>query len=138
MAKLSIRRNWSAYAEILLDDKAPAFSKGGRASSRTLAHGAFYAGARSTLQVLAFILERGDIEQLHRTIASQGRQINVITGLAPRKRRHCGQRQLDFPGVLPQLRWLPVCLIMKVTGPIRVFEFPSAINTGLPELRSAA
>lgn len=37
---------------------------GGKVFSRTLAHGAFYAGARSTLKVLAFMLERGDIEQL--------------------------------------------------------------------------
>jgi hypothetical protein len=49
-----------------------------------------------------------------------------------------GQRQLDFPGVLPQLRWLPACLMMKVTGPVRFLEFSSAINTGLPEVRSAA
>jgi hypothetical protein len=52
------------------------------------AHGAFYAGARSTLRVLAHMLERGDIEQLHRTIERQGRQIKVILGDASRKRRH--------------------------------------------------
>ena len=63
-------------------------SKGGRAFSRALAHGAFYAGARSTLKVLAYMLEHGDIEQLHRTIERQGRQIRVIQGYAPRKRRH--------------------------------------------------
>ena len=88
MAKLSIRRNWTMYADIMLEDNTIASSKGGRIFCRTLAHGAFYAGARSTLQVLAHMLERGDIEELHRTIASQGRQIKVITGLAPRKRRH--------------------------------------------------
>jgi hypothetical protein len=89
MAKLSIRRNWTAYADIIFEDKTLASSKGGgRIFCRTLAHGAFYAGARSTLQVLAYMLERGDIEELHRTIAGQGRQIKVIAGLAPRKRRH--------------------------------------------------
>ncbi len=50
-----------------------------------------------------------------------------------------GQRQLDFPGVLPQLRWLPACLSMKVTGPVRLFEFSSAIlvfqKCGLPRKR---
>ena len=88
MAKLSIRRNWTMYADIMLEDNTIASSKGGRIFCRTLAHGAFYAGARSTLQVLAYMLEQGDIDQLHRTIAQQGRQIRVIAGLAPRKRRH--------------------------------------------------
>jgi len=46
------------------------------------------AGARSLLQVLAHMLERGDIEELHRTISQQGRQIKVVAGLAPQKRRH--------------------------------------------------
>jgi len=32
-----------------------------------------------------------------------------------------GQRQLDFPGVLPQLRWLPACLTVKVTALVRSF-----------------
>jgi hypothetical protein len=40
------------------------------------------------LKVLAYMLEHGDIDQLHRTIQRQGRQINVIQGLAPRNRRH--------------------------------------------------
>ena len=88
MTKLSIRRNWTAYAEILSEDETLASSKGGRKFCRALAHGAFYAGASSTLQVLAYMLEQGDIDQLHRTIAQQGRQIRVIAGLAPRKRRH--------------------------------------------------
>ena len=88
MTKLSIRRLWTLYADIMFRDNTIASSKGGRMFSRTLAHGAFYAGARSTLKVLGYMLERGDIEQLHRTIDRQGRQINVITGLAPRKRRH--------------------------------------------------
>ena len=54
-------------------------------SSRTVAHGAFYAGAKSTLKVLAYMLERGDIEELHRTIEREGRQIRVLQGYAPRK-----------------------------------------------------
>lgn len=79
---------WMMYADIMFRDRTIASSRGGRAFSRTLPHGAFYAGARSTLQVLAYMLERGDIEELHRTIERQGRQIKVIQGYAPRKRRH--------------------------------------------------
>ena len=88
MTTLSIRRLWVMYQEIMFADNAIAASKAGRMFTRTLAHAAFYDGARSTLKVLPHMLERGDIEQLHRTIESQGRQINVITRLAPRKRRH--------------------------------------------------
>jgi len=79
---------WTMYADIMFNEGTIASSKGGRAISRTIAHGAFYAGARSTLKVLAFMLERGDMEELHRTIAQQGRQIRVLRGYAPRKRRH--------------------------------------------------
>ena len=74
--------------DIIFEDGTLASTKGGRVFCRTLAHGTFYAGARSTLQVLAYMLEHGDIEELHRTIAQQGRQIKVVAGLAPRKRRH--------------------------------------------------
>jgi hypothetical protein len=76
------------YAGIMFSDNTIAASRGGRAFFRTLAHGAFYAGARSTLKVLAHTLERGDLEKLHRTIERQGRQINALQGYAPRKRRH--------------------------------------------------
>ena len=62
MTKLSIRRMWTIYADIMFRDNTIASSRGGRAFSRTLAHGAFYAGARSTLKVLAYMLEHGDIE----------------------------------------------------------------------------
>ena len=86
--KLSIRRMWTMYADIMFRQNTIVASKGGRAFSATLAHDAFYADARGNLKVLAQMLERGDLEQLHRTIAQQGRQINVISGLAPRKRRH--------------------------------------------------
>lgn len=69
MATLSIRRMWTMYANIMFQDDTIAVSKTGRAFSRTVARAAFYAGARSTLKVLAFMLERGEIEELHRTIA---------------------------------------------------------------------
>jgi hypothetical protein len=63
MTTLSIRRLWVMYQAIMFADDAIAAGKGGRMISRTLAHTAFYAGARSTLKVLAHMLERGDIEQ---------------------------------------------------------------------------
>jgi hypothetical protein len=55
MTKLSIRRNWKMYCDIMFRDNTTASSKGGRAFSRAFAQGAFYAGASSTLQVLAHI-----------------------------------------------------------------------------------
>jgi hypothetical protein len=45
MKKLSIRRNWTAYADMLLNDETIVSSKAGRMFCRTIAHGAFYAGA---------------------------------------------------------------------------------------------
>jgi hypothetical protein len=49
MTTLSIRRMWTMYAHIMFEDNTIASSKGGRTFSRTLARGAFYAGARSVL-----------------------------------------------------------------------------------------
>jgi hypothetical protein len=88
MTELSIRRNWTMYADIIFEDGTLASTKGGRMFCRSLAHGAFYAGARSTLQALAYMLDHGDIGGLHRTIAQPGRQLRVIAGIAPRKRLH--------------------------------------------------
>ena len=76
------------YADIMFQDTTIAASRGGRAFCRTLARGAFYTGARSALKILAYMLQQGDIEELHRTIEGQGRQIRVIQAYAPRKRRH--------------------------------------------------
>jgi hypothetical protein len=42
-------------------------------------------GARRVLKVLAHMLEHGDVDESHRTIERQGRQIRVIQGLRPRK-----------------------------------------------------
>lgn len=49
--------NWTAYAEILFEDKTFASTKGDRIFCRTLAQGAFYAGASSSRQVLTHMLE---------------------------------------------------------------------------------
>jgi hypothetical protein len=37
--------------------------------------------------VLAYTLEHGDIDELHRTIERPGRQLKELPGYAPRKRR---------------------------------------------------
>jgi hypothetical protein len=52
------------------------------------AQAAFYAGARSTLKVLGYLLEWDDEDELHRTIERHARQIKAIQGLRPRARRH--------------------------------------------------
>ena len=48
---------------------------------------AFYSGARGVLKVLAYLIDRGDYEELHATINRYGRQIEKMDG----------RRQLDFP-----------------------------------------
>jgi hypothetical protein len=65
---LSIRRLWVMYQDIMFRDNTIAASRGGRIFARTLAHSSFYAGARSVLKVLAYTLERGDLDELHCTI----------------------------------------------------------------------
>jgi len=83
MTTLSIRRLWTLYKRVTV-----AHGVGSSRRDLALAHGAFYSGARGVLKVLDQMLEHGDIDELHRTLRRQGRQINVIQGLAPRKRRH--------------------------------------------------
>jgi hypothetical protein len=83
MTTLSIKRLWTLY-------KAVARAHGTVGSKRHLALSrlAFYSGARGVLKVRAHMLEQGDIDELHRTIQRQGRQIRVNQGLRPRKGRH--------------------------------------------------
>jgi hypothetical protein len=69
------------YKKLLVED-------GLSRRDQVLAQGAFYAGARGVLKVLAYLLERGDDEELRRTIQRQGRQIKALQGLRPRARRH--------------------------------------------------
>jgi hypothetical protein len=49
---------------------------------------AFYAGARGTLKVLAYLLERGEYEEMHATIKHQGRLIERIRSRRVRDKRH--------------------------------------------------
>jgi hypothetical protein len=53
-----------------------------------ISHLAFYSGARGLLKVLAYLIERGDYEELHEIIRRQGRQIDRIQARRPRARRH--------------------------------------------------
>jgi hypothetical protein len=81
MTALSLRRLWTIYKKILAND-------GMTKRELTLARDSFYSGARGVLKVLAYLIEQGDHDELHRTIERHGRQINRIQGLRPRARRH--------------------------------------------------
>jgi hypothetical protein len=52
------------------------------------AQDAFYNGARSVFQVLAHLLEQGELDELHRTIQRHGRQIDVIRRSWRTAKRH--------------------------------------------------
>jgi hypothetical protein len=78
MTALSLRGLWSIYKKILAED---GFGK----RQLLFAQAAFFAGARSTLEVLAYLLEHGEDEELHRIIERQGRRIGS------RRRRGCGR-----------------------------------------------
>jgi len=77
----SLRRLWSMYKKILVED-------GASRRDQILAQGAFYSGARCVLKVLDHLLEAGDVEELQRVIRRHGRTIRVLHGERPRKRRH--------------------------------------------------
>ena len=49
---------------------------------------AFYTGARRVFKVLGYLIERGDIEELHKVIERQAKQIKSLRGLRPQARRH--------------------------------------------------
>ncbi len=71
--KLSLRVLWNLY-------KRTAIAQGIGASRRdlTLAHVAFYSGARGVLRVLDYMLEHGEQDAALRTIRRFGKQIKVI------------------------------------------------------------
>jgi hypothetical protein len=81
MAALSLRRLWTMYKKLLLEDGL------GR-RDQVLAQAAFYSGARAVLKVLAYLLEHGEDDELRRTIERHGRQIRALQGLRPQARRH--------------------------------------------------
>ena len=59
-------------ADIMFSDISIASSKAGKSCSRTLTHGAFYAGARSTLNVPAYMLRDGAVKLLNLTALASG------------------------------------------------------------------
>lgn len=81
MTTLSLRRLWTMYKRVLAED---AFGR----LDLVFAQAAFYAGARSTLKVLDYLLEHGDDEAVCKLIRRHGRQIRTIQGLRPRATRH--------------------------------------------------
>ena len=88
MPALSLRHLWVTYKRILLQHTSSA-TKHDQAIANMFAREAFYSGARAVLKVLGDMLEKGDYDELHRTIGHQARLINKIQGREqPRPRRH--------------------------------------------------
>jgi hypothetical protein len=82
MTTLSLRRLWTIY-------KRTALAHGtGSKRDLLLSQVAFYSGARGVLKVLAYMIEHGDYDELHKVIQRQGRQIKALQGLRLRARRH--------------------------------------------------
>ena len=81
MATLSLRRLWTIYNRTAVE---PGSSK--RDLLRTQL--AFYSGARGVLKVLAYLIERGEYEELHATIRHEGRQIEKLRSRRRRTKPH--------------------------------------------------
>ena len=77
-----MRRLWTIYKRTSV-----AYDTGGK-RDLAIPHLAFYRGARGVLKAVAYLIERGDYEELHEIIKQQGRQIDRIQGRRPRARRH--------------------------------------------------
>ena len=75
---LSLRRLWTIYKQTAIDH-------GAGKRELTIANDAFYSGARGVLMVLDHMAERGDLDELNRTISRFGKQIRAIRRL-PRSR----------------------------------------------------
>ena len=83
----SVRRLWTTYRKLALVRRV-----GHSELEILLMNTAFYAGARGVLKVLAKLLERGELDELHSIIRHQGRQIAKIENRPeppqrPRRRR---------------------------------------------------
>jgi hypothetical protein len=79
--KLSLRVLWTLYKRIAI-----AQGIGNSKRDLTLAHVAFYSGARGVLRVLDYMLEHGEQDTALRTIRRFGRQIKVIQGQRSRRK----------------------------------------------------
>ena len=80
MATLSLRRLW-------VISKRAAMREGLSPRERINTQLVFYCGARGVLRVLAYLMERGDYEELHATIRRHARQIEKFRQ-RPSRRRH--------------------------------------------------
>lgn len=81
----SLRRLWTMYKRQILQKELRIVR---RNEVQILAQNAFYLGAYSTLQALAFPLEHGDYEEANRYIERYGRQLKAMRGEVRRKTRH--------------------------------------------------
>ncbi len=81
MTALSLRRLWLIYKRTTI-----AQGIGDSRRDLALAHIAFYSGARGVLRVLDQMLSDGDYDDLHETIARQGRAIRALQGRRRRPR----------------------------------------------------
>lgn len=75
----------SAPVDDVQENRAPG-GPGGitrRNHTQVLAQNAFYYGACGVLQSLARLLERGDVEEMHRVIERHGRRISAVRKLPP-------------------------------------------------------
>jgi hypothetical protein len=79
---LSLRRLWTIYK------RTSVVTGTGGKRDVAITQLAFYSGARGVLKVLAYLLEQGELAELHQTIRHQGRQIEKIRGRRMRARRH--------------------------------------------------
>jgi hypothetical protein len=85
---LSVRRLWTTYKKLAVVRRV-----GHSDLEILLMNTAFYAGARGVLKVLAELLERGELEELHRIIRHQGRQIARIENRPEPPRRSRRRRR---------------------------------------------
>jgi hypothetical protein len=81
-ATLSLRRLWTLYKRTSMVV--------GTGSKREVAitQLAFYSGARGVLKVLAYLIERGDYEELHATIRREARRIEKLQSRRRRPKSH--------------------------------------------------
>lgn len=84
----TIRKLWAFYKRDVLHDALREAGITSRTHAQVLAQSAFYGGARSMLQVLAYMIEHDETGEALRLIERQGRQIKKLAGLMPPKQRH--------------------------------------------------
>lgn len=75
----SMRHLWKSYKRDVLQEGLGITR---RNEVQILAQNAFYLGAQSVLQCLAFLLEHGHEDEVHEFIERQGRQLKAMRGEA--------------------------------------------------------